>query len=105
MTKVKKADNVFSDLGLPDADDLLARAELTRQIYKAIKDRNLSQVKAGEILGLKQPDVSLLMRGKFTRFSTDRLLNLLVRLGRNVEIVIRRPRTEKASGKYTVIAA
>lgn len=105
MTRAKKTNNVFSDLGLPDADDLLARAELTRQIYKAIKARNLSQVKAGEILGLKQPDVSLLMRGKYTRFSTDRLLSLLVRLGRNVEIVIRSPRTEKTSGKYTVVAA
>jgi predicted XRE-type DNA-binding protein len=105
MSKAKKSDNVFADLGLPDADDLLARAELTRQIYNAIKDRELSQAKAGEVLGLKQPDVSLLMSGKFTRFSTDRLLNLLVRLGRNVEIVIRTPKSTKSHGRVTVVAA
>lgn len=105
MSKPKKTANVFADLGLPDADDLLARAELTRQIYNAIKDRELSQAKAGEILGLKQPDVSLLMSGKYTRFSTDRLMNLLVRLGRNIEIVIRNPRSAKTRGRVTVIAA
>lgn len=58
-------------------DDLLARAELTRQIYGAVKDRELSQSEAGQLLALKQPDVSLLMRGKFTRLSTDRLMQLL----------------------------
>ncbi|MDX2142818.1 MAG: helix-turn-helix transcriptional regulator [Rhodospirillaceae bacterium] len=105
MTKPKKITNVFADLGLPDADDLLARAELTRQIYTAIKDRGLSQKKAGEVLGLQQPDVSLLMRAKYTRFSTDRLLKLLVKLGRNVEIVVRAPRSPKMCGKVTVIAA
>ena len=105
MSKTRKVNNVFEDLGLPDADDLLARAELTRQIYNAIKDRELSQAKAAEILGLKQPDVSLLMRGKFTRFSTDRLVQLLVRLGRHIEIVVRNPRSSKQRGRITVVAA
>ncbi len=105
MSNAKRTHNVFADLGLPDADDLLARAELTRQIYNAIKDRKLSQAKAGEILGLRQPDVSLLMRGKFTRFSADRLMQLLVRLGRHVEIVVHSPRSLKSRGKITVIAA
>lgn len=105
MSRNKKINNVFEDLGLPDADDLLARAELTRQIYNAIKGRELSQVRAAEILGLKQPDVSLLMRGKFTRFSTDRLVQLLVRLGRHVEIVVHSPRSVKSRGQLTVSAA
>jgi predicted XRE-type DNA-binding protein len=105
MSKAKKTNNVFADLGLPDADDLLARAELTRQIYNAIKDRGLSQAKAAEILGLKQPDVSLLMRGKYTRFSTDRLLQLLVKLGRTIEIVVHSPQSSKARGRVTVVAA
>ena len=105
MRKAKKTSNVFADLDLPDAEDLLARAELTRQIYNAIKDRGLSQTKAAEILDLKQPDVSLLMRGKYTRFSTDRLMNLLVRLGRHVEIVIHNPQSAKSRGKMTVITA
>ena len=105
MSKPKKPGNVFADLGLPDADELLARAELTRQIYTAIKDRDLTQAQAAEVLGLKQPDVSLLMRGKHTRFSTDRLLNLLMRLGRNIDIVVRNQRSTKSRGRVTVIAA
>ncbi len=105
MSKGKKANNVFDDLGLPGSEDLLTRAELTRQIYNAIKDRELSQAEAAEALGLKQPDVSLLMRGKFTRFSTDRLVQLLVRLGSHVEIVIHSPRSMNGRGRVTVVAA
>jgi predicted XRE-type DNA-binding protein len=105
MRAAKNPGNVFADLGLPDAEDLLARAELTRQIYHAIKSRDLSQAKAADVLGLKQPDVSLLMRGKFTRFSTDRLMQLLVRLGRHVEIVIHAPRSTRSRGRITVLAA
>jgi predicted XRE-type DNA-binding protein len=99
--------NIFRDLGFgpAEANDLLARAELTRQIYNVIKDRDLSQSEAAEILGLKQPDVSLLMRGKFTRLSTDRLINLLAKLGKSIEIVIHEPRSAKNRGKITVIAA
>ncbi|MSO73473.1 MAG: XRE family transcriptional regulator [Rhodospirillaceae bacterium] len=105
MIRKKKTDNVFAVLGLRDPDDLLARAELTRQIYNALKARGLSQEKAGELLGLKQPDVSLLMRGRYSRFSTDRLLHLLTRLGRNIEIVVHNPRSVKARGRLTVVAA
>jgi len=81
--------NVFADMGLPHADELQTRAELTRLIYNGILERGLTQTAAAKLLGLKQPDVSQLMAGRFTHFSTDRLLRLLMALDRDVEIVVR----------------
>lgn len=85
----KGSGNVFADLGLKDPEELQARAKLAHQIFTIIKERDLKQKEAAEILGLKQPDVSALMNGKFAAFSVDRLLNLLVRLNQDVEIIIR----------------
>lgn len=94
--------NVFEDLGLPEADRLKVKAELTRQIYNIIRKRGLTQVAAGRLLGLKQPDISALMRGRFTGFSTDRLIKLLTTLDRDVDIVIKRkPRSRSARVNVT----
>ncbi len=90
MTKVVKGSgNVFADIGFKNAEEMQAKANLTHQIYKIVKERKLKQKEAADILGLKQPDVSALMNGKFLDFSVDRLLSLLVRLNQNVEIIIR----------------
>jgi predicted XRE-type DNA-binding protein len=94
--------NVFEDLGLPEADQLQVKAELTRQIYNIIHKRRLTQVAAGRLLGLKQPDISALMRGRFTGFSTDRLIKLLTTLDRDVDIIIKRkPRSRSARVNVT----
>ncbi len=95
--------NVFADLGLPDADDLQLKAELTRQIYRRIKDFALTQTEAAKRLGIKQPDVSRLMKGTFTGFSTDRLLSLLTALEVDIEIIVR-PRNRKPQDLGTVRA-
>jgi len=90
--------NVFADLGFKNADELQAKAELARQIYTILKSRNLTQREAAKVLGIAQPDVSALMKGRHTGFSLARLMNLLGRLDRDVEIVIRRkPRSRQAS--------
>ncbi len=81
--------NVFADLDLPNAGDLETKAELTRQLYQRIKSLGLSQVRAAKALGLKQPDVSKLMNGRFTGFSVERLLGLLNALAVDVNIVLR----------------
>ena len=86
---VEGSGNVFADLDLPNADDLQTKAELTRQLYQRIKSLGLSQVKAAKVLGLKQPDVSKLMNGRFTGFSMERLLELLNALAVDVDIVLR----------------
>ncbi|MXY48422.1 MAG: XRE family transcriptional regulator [Gemmatimonadetes bacterium] len=81
--------NVFADLGLPDAETHLLKAELVTRIDRIIRQRRLKQVEAAKLLGLSQPDVSRLMRGDFREYSIDRLLRLLTTLGRDVKIVIR----------------
>lgn len=84
----KSSGNVFQNLELPGAEELQVKAELTRQVYNIIKKRGLTQVAAAKITGLKQPDVSRLMRGQLAGFSTDRLLELLNALDHDVEIVV-----------------
>jgi predicted XRE-type DNA-binding protein len=78
--------NVFEDLGLPNADELLLKAELVHQISEIISERQLTQIEAAKILGIDQPKVSSLVRGKLSGFSTERLFRFLNALGRNVEI-------------------
>ena len=86
--------NVFKDLGYPDADAHLLKAELVTRIDKIICQRGLKQVEAAKLLGLSQPDVSRLLRGNFREYSMERLLRLLTVLGRDVEIVIRQSQSQ-----------
>jgi predicted XRE-type DNA-binding protein len=95
---------VFADLNLPNPEDALAKAELARQIGQVIAERGLTQTKAAELLGLDQPKISALMRGKLSGFSTDRLLRILNDLGQEIEIVIRRGRNANGRGHTRVLA-
>lgn len=91
--------NVFEDLGLPDAQERLAKAEVARVIRKAIERRGLSQSEAAELLAVKQPDISDLMRGKLARFSRERLERFLNALDLEVRIQIGpRPRGKRRAG-------
>ena len=96
--------NVFADLDLPDADVHLLKAELVSRIDEIIRRRRLTQVQAAELLGLSQPDVSRLLRGSFRDYSVERLLRLLMALGRDVDIVIRKPKRPRA-GRLSIEAA
>lgn len=96
--------NVFADLGLPEPEETLAKAELARQIGEIIKQRGLSQVEAARRLGLDQPKVSALMRGRLAGFSTDRLLRCLQALDYDVEIVIKRKPRSCQKARVRVIA-
>lgn len=97
------SDNVFADLGLPDAEGHLIKAGLVARIDKIIRELGLKQVEVAELLGLSQPDVSRLLRGNFRDFSIERLLRLLTALGRDVEIVVREPASDRL-GRLTVEA-
>jgi predicted XRE-type DNA-binding protein len=93
--KVKEGSgNVFADLGFPNPQREQIKARLTLQIYRLIKDRGLTQAKAGEILGIRQPHVSGLMRGMSGNFSVERLMDFLTALGQDVEITVRPTRRE-----------
>src|SRR5712671_4869276 len=82
--------NVFADLGLKDSDQLLARTQIGFYVFKILEDKKLKQREIAEVLGIAQPDVSHLMNGHFSRFTTDKLLDFLKRLNRKVNIEISR---------------
>jgi predicted XRE-type DNA-binding protein len=69
--------NVFRDLGFPHPEREQLKADLTLQIYRLIKQRGLTQAEAGEILGIRQPRLSALMRGRSGAFSVERLMYFL----------------------------
>jgi predicted XRE-type DNA-binding protein len=83
--------NVFADIGLPNAEEHLVKAQLVFKIDRLMKERGLKQAEAARLLGVKQPDVSKMLRGDFRQFSVERLLRFLVALGQDVEIVVKRP--------------
>ena len=82
--------NVFADLNLPQADELLAKAELAAKIIAEIQRRRLTQSQAAAILGIDQPKVSVLRQGKLSGFSIERLMRFLLLLGRDIEITVKR---------------
>ena len=98
---IRKAGNVFADLGLPNPEQELLKARLTLQIYKIVKARGLTQAQAGDILGIKQPHVSALMRNRAGNFSVGRLMEFLTALGQDVEITVKP--TRKARSEMDVV--
>jgi predicted XRE-type DNA-binding protein len=78
--------NVFADLGLADADELLAKADLAIAIVRRVEERGLTQADAARLLRTTQPRISDLRRGRLERFSIDTLLRLLTRVGVDVEL-------------------
>ncbi|MGI9073351.1 MAG: helix-turn-helix domain-containing protein [Bryobacteraceae bacterium] len=81
------SDNVFADLGIPEAPDYLVKADLARKIVETIRTQKLTQSRAAVLLGIDQPKVSALMRGLLTGFSIDRLVRFIGLLGVEVEIL------------------
>lgn len=80
--------DVFHDLGLPDADDLLAKSKLAIAIKTTIEEMGLTQTEAAARIGVDQAKISKIVRGRLSEFSTDRMVNYLLRLGLNVDLVI-----------------
>jgi predicted XRE-type DNA-binding protein len=81
--------NVFKDIGLPNAEEHLVKAHLVFKIDTIMKRRGLKQVEAADLFGIRQPDVSKMLRGQFRQFSVERLLRFLVALDQDVEIVVK----------------
>jgi predicted XRE-type DNA-binding protein len=81
--------NVFKDIGVPNAEDHLVKAQLVFKIDTIMKKRRLKQVEAAELFGIRQPDVSKMLSGEFRQFSVERLLRFLVALDQDVEIVVK----------------
>lgn len=95
---VPSSGNVFADLNLPQADDLLAKAELAAKILDEIQRRRLKQRQAAALLGIDQPKISALKQGKLSSFSIERLMRFLLLLGRDIEITVKgKPRSRPAA--------
>ena len=80
--------NVFADLGLPNPEEALAKAELAHKITVLIQDKGLTQVQSAKLLGIDQPKVSALIRGRLSGFSLERLMRFLLLLGQDIKITV-----------------
>ena len=97
--------NVYEDLGIVNAAEMQIKARLATKIGEIIKHRHLTQTEAAEILGMSQPKVSGMLRGQFRGVSEAKMLECLNRLGRDVEIVVRKPSRSRATGRLSVTFA
>ena len=88
-TVIRGSGNVFRDLGLADADVLQAKADLVFKISAIIEERRLTQVEAAQVLGVTQPKISALLRGRLDGFSLERIMRFLAALDQKVEIKVR----------------
>lgn len=100
----RSSGNVFEDIGLAQSAELLAKSEIAARIAAIVEKRGLTQAKAAEILGIDQPSVSDLVRGRLRGFSSDRLFRFLNALGQDVQIVIvPRPPHSRRLGHLRVV--
>src|SRR3989442_283567 len=95
--------NVYADLGVPDAEAMLIKAQLVTKIAELIKRKGLTQTQAGYLLGLPQPKVSALLRGNFRGVSEHRLLDCLTRLGSDVQVVVKAAPRHRRKEKRPVL--
>ena len=95
--------NVFKDIGVPNAEEHLVKAQLVFKIDTILKKRGLKQVEAAGLFGVRQPDVSKMLRGEFRQFSVERLLRFLVALDQDVEIVVKPDRSRNDAAAMQVI--
>src|SRR3954451_12757770 len=98
-------DNVFADLGYPDAEERQTKLRLAHAIKGGIARRRLAQAAAAERLGINQPKVSALANYKLDGFSVERLMTFLTALDQDVEIVIKNKPRSRAAGRILVVAA
>lgn len=101
---VRGSGNVFADIGLPNPEEHLLKAELVSKLDDIIRGKKLTQTAAGRMLGVGQPDLSKILRGHFQDVSVERLLRFLAALDQKVEIVVT-PMSKRKAGRVTVRAA
>lgn len=97
--------NVFADLDLPDAEELLAKSRIVYRICNIIAERKLTQEQAAKLLSIDQPKISALMRGKLSGFSTERLFRFLNALDRDIDIVIKKKPRSRQKAQVRILAA
>jgi predicted XRE-type DNA-binding protein len=103
MSVTPSSGNVFADIGLPDPDEELTKAQLASQIRQVVKRRRLTQVAAASLMAIDQPKVSALLNGRLGNFSSERLMRLLTALGQDVEITVKAKPRNRAHGRIRVV--
>jgi predicted XRE-type DNA-binding protein len=96
--------NVFADMGLPEPEEELTKAQLASLIRQILERRRLTQVAAARLMGIAQPKVSAILNGRITNFSSERLMRLLTTLGQDVEITIKAKPRNRSRGRISVLA-
>jgi predicted XRE-type DNA-binding protein len=95
--------NIFADLGLPNAEEHQLKAALVVQLSRLIKQRKLTQSAAAKLAGIKQPDLSNVLRGHFRGYSVGRLMRILTAFNQDVEIVVKPRKKAGAPGRITLV--
>ena len=104
MSRAGESENVYEQLGFPDAEEMLVKAQLVSKIAEILRERGWSQQRAAKVLGLTQPKLSRMLRGQFRGISEMKMMDCLVRLGRDVKIVVG-PQGKTANERIEVVAA
>ncbi len=102
MRKAKAVANVYAELDFPDADAMLIKAQLVLKIAETLRERGWTQEHAAKVLGMTQPKLSKMLRGQFRGISETKLMDCLVRLGREVKILVG-PEGTASSGRVEVV--
>ena len=103
MSKIEKSSgNVYADLGVPDAEEMLVKAKLSMKIAEIIRLQKMTQTQAAQVLGMPQPKLSNMLRGRFRGISETKMLECLTRLGRDVQIVVKPSSKARKIGRVSV---
>jgi predicted XRE-type DNA-binding protein len=97
--------NVFADMGLPEAEEELTKAQLASHIRQAINRQRLTQVAAASLMGIDQPKVSALLNGRLSSFSSQRPMRVLAALGQDVDVTVRARAREGAKDRIRLQGA
>ncbi len=101
----KGSGNIFADLGLPNAEEHQLKAALVVQLKRLIAERELTQTAAAKLIGMKQPDLSKLLRGDLRLVSVEKLMRMLTAFAQDVEITLKPHRKRGKAGRITFISA
>lgn len=105
MKVQKGSTNVYADLGMPDAEEMLVKAQLATKIGQLISGRKLVQQQAAKLLDISQPKLSNLLRGNFRGISEVKMIECLTLLGSDVSIVVKSRNAPRTAGHLSVVFA
>ncbi|MDP3621671.1 MAG: helix-turn-helix transcriptional regulator [Polynucleobacter sp.] len=101
----KSTSNIYADIGFTNDQEMMVKAGLAEKIGEIIKNRRLTQMEAALILGMSQPKLSSMLRGQFHGISETKMLQCLNKLGRDIQIVVRKANRDQRIGRTSVVFA